>query len=150
MPLWLWLVDSLVVILAILLAMVVWIVVRRRILIRRSGAAFDMSVNRYGEDEGQRHWTLGFAIYRGPELLWFRTFSASLRPRLRFVRGEVTVHGRRAPRGRETEILQADHVIVNTTNTLGVRQLALSSGALTGLMSWLESSPPGQRVNNVL
>ena len=29
-------------------------------------------------------------------------------------------------------------------------QFAMSANALTGLLSWLESSPPGQRVNNVL
>jgi len=150
MPLWLWFVDSLALILAVLLVVVVWIVMRRRVLIRRSGAAFDMSVNRHDASEGDGHWTLGFAIYRGAELHWFRAFSVSLRPRYRFVRGDVSVEGRRSPHGKEPHVLQADHVVVSTHNDLGVRQLALSSGALTGLMSWLESSPPGQRVNNVL
>ena len=148
MPLWLWFVDSLALILALLLAAVAWLVVRRRVLIRRSGAAFDMSVNR----SATRHagWVLGFAIYSGPQLHWYRTFSASLRPRYRFVRGEVEVEGRRAPTGDEVHVLHADHVVVGTSNDLGVGQLAMSAGALTGLLSWLESSPPGQRVNNVL
>lgn len=147
MPLWLWLVDSIALVLLGLLLAVVWLVVRRRILVRRFGAAFDMSVNRH---DGERGWTLGFAIYHGPQLNWFRTFSVSLRPRYRFVRSEVEIDGRRTPHGVEVHALHADHVVVATRNAVGVRQLALSGGALTGLLSWLESSPPGERVNNVL
>ena len=150
MPVWLWFVDSLAVILSVVLAVALWLVVRRRVLIRRSGAAFDMSVNRFPNGDVDSHWILGFAIYRGPELHWFGTFSVSLLPRYRFVRGEVIVERRRTPVGKETQVLPADHIAVSTTNGLGVHQLAMSSGALTGLMSWLESSPPGQRVNNVL
>ena len=151
MPLWLWFVDSLAVILAIGLMVAGWLVVRRRVLIRRSGAAFDMSVNRHSLGDADSHWALGFAIYRGPELHWFATFSVSLRPRYRFVRGEVNLEGgRRAPLGKEAQVLPADHVAVTVSNSLGVHQIAMSSGAMTGLMSWLESSPPGHRVNNVL
>ncbi len=148
MPLWLWFVDSLALVCVLLIAAVAWLVVRRRVLIRRSGAAFDMSVNRHPEGEGG--WTLGFAAYHGRELHWYRTFSLSLRPRYRFVRGEVAVEGRRQPQGSEAHALHTGHLVVRTENSVGVRQLALSPGALTGLLSWLESSPPGERVHNVL
>lgn len=148
MPTWVWVVDSLALVLALLLLTAVWLVVRRRVLIRRSGAAFDMSVTRRGVDDGG--WMLGFGIYKGPVLQWYRTFSVSLRPRYRFVRGDLTVGARRAPQGPEIHTLPSDHVVVPTENPHAVQQFAMSSGALTGLLSWLESSPPGERVNNVL
>jgi hypothetical protein len=93
---------------------------------------------------------LGLAVYRDTELEWFRTFSLSLRPRYRFTRGDVRIEGRRDPVGNEVHTVHVGHLIVSTQNASGIRQLAMSPNALTGLLSWLESSPPGQRVNNVL
>lgn len=148
MPAWLWFVDSLALVVVLLVLSVAWLVVRRRVITRKAGAAFDLSVNRHPAPAGG--WMLGFAIYRDTELHWFRTFSMSFRPRYRFVRGEVEVFGRRDPVGSEVQTLHADHLVVETENSVGVAQLALSAGALTGLLSWLESSPPGQRVNRVL
>ena len=52
--------------------------------------------------------------------------------------------------GHEVYAIHAGHLIVGTENASGVKQLAMSANALTGLLSWLESSPPGQRVNNVV
>lgn len=148
MPLWLWLVDSLAFIVLLAVAMVVWLVARRRFLTQRAGGSFDMSTNR-NRDPGPG-WMLGFAVYRDAELHWYRTFSLSLRPRYRFARGAVLIEGRRPPEGREVHAMHLGHVIVDTRNGTPVRQLALNANALTGLLSWLESSPPGQRVNNVL
>ena len=45
MPLWMWFVDSLVFVLALLVLLIVGLLVRRRIL-ARSGGTFEMSVNR--------------------------------------------------------------------------------------------------------
>ena len=146
MPLWLWLVDSLALIVVLAVAIVVWLVVRRRVL--GSGGSFDLSTNSHA-DSGHG-WTLGFAVYRGEELYWYRTFSPSLRPRYRFARGSVLIEGRRTPHGSEAHAVHRGHVIVTTENHCGVRQMAMNPGALTGLLSWLESSPPGQRVNNVV
>ncbi len=148
MPLWLWFVDSLALVLVIILVPLIGLLVRRRVL-ARSGGTFDMSVNRNGA-EVSRGWTLGLAVYRDNDLEWFRTFSLSLRPRYRFARGDVRIEGRREPESDEIHALHAGHLIVGTENASGVRQLAMSANALTGLLSWLESAPPGQRVNNVV
>ena len=148
MPLWWWFVDSLALMVAVALLLVIGMLVRRRVL-TRSGGTFDMSINRRGEPAA-KGWTLGLAVYRDTELEWYRTFSLSWRPRYRFTRGDVRIAGRREPEGYEVHALHAGHLVVGTQNASGVQQLAMSANALTGLLSWLESSPPGQRVNNVL
>ncbi|NRQ50077.1 DUF2550 domain-containing protein [Aeromicrobium stalagmiti] len=148
MPLWWWLVDALAFVVAALVLLVVGLLVRRRVL-ARSGGTFEMSVNR-GADAQASGWMLGLAVYRDTELEWFRTFSLSMRPRYRFTRGDVRIDGRREPVGHEVHAIHAGHLIVGTQNASGVQQFAMSPNALTGLLSWLESSPPGQRVNNVL
>ncbi len=143
-----WFVDSLALIVVLILLPVVGLLVRRRVL-ARSGGTFDMSVNRHPVGVGNG-WTLGLAVYRDTELEWFRTFSLSLRPRYRFTRGDVRIVGRREPEGREVYAIHAGHLIVGSENASGVKQFAMSANALTGLLSWLESSPPGRRVNNVV
>lgn len=148
MPLWWWLVDSLAFIVGIVVLLVLGLLVRRRLL-ARDGGTFEMSVNR-SADAQVSGWMLGLAVYRDTELEWFRTFSFSMRPRYRFTRGDVLIEGRRAPQGGEAHAVQSGHLIVATENASGVRQFAMSPNALTGLLAWLESSPPGQRVNNVL
>lgn len=148
MPFWLWLIDSLALVLILILTPLIGLLVRRRVL-ARSGGTFDMSVNRNvaGTSKG---WTLGLAVYRDNDLEWYRTFSLSLRPRYKFRRGDVLVAGRREPDQHEVYALHDGHLIVETENNLGVQQFAMSANALTGLLSWLESAPPGQRVNNVV
>ncbi|MGA8988283.1 DUF2550 domain-containing protein [Aeromicrobium sp.] len=148
MPVWVWLVDFLVFGVAFLVLLVVGLLVRRRFL-GRSGGTFEMSVNRHPEAQS-KGWMLGLAVYRETELEWYRTFSLSPRPTYRFIRGDVRVDGRREPVGHEAHAIHVGHLIVGTDNASGVRQFAMSANALTGLLSWLESSPPGQRVNNVL
>lgn len=148
MPLLMWFVDSLALILVLILLPLIGLLVRRRVL-ARSGGTFDMSINRHAESTS-KGWTLGLAVYRDTELEWFRTFSLSLRPRYRFTRGDVRIAGRREPAGHEIHAIHAGHLIVGTENAQGVKQFAMSANALTGLLSWLESAPPGQRVNNVV
>lgn len=148
MPLMWWVIDVLAVVALGLVLVLVGLLVRRWFL-ARSGVTFEMSVNR-SEAPGPSGWMLGLAVYGESELEWFRTFSLSFRPRYRFVRGDVLIDGRREPVGQEAHAIHAGHLIVDTQNAAGVKQFAMSPNALTGLLSWLESSPPGQRVNNVL
>lgn len=148
MPPWMWFVDSLAFVAGFLVLLVVGLLVRRRVL-ARSGGTFEMSVNRHAETQA-KGWMLGLAVYRETELQWFRTFSLSLRPAYRLTRGDVQIRGRREPAGDEVHAIHSGHLIVGTENAAGLQQLAMSANALTGLLSWLESSPPGQRVNNVL
>lgn len=148
MPIGWWVIDSLLLVVALLVLLLVGLLVRRRIL-TRSGGAFDMSVTCSSEAQA-KGWMHGLAVYGDTELAWFRTFSLSWRPRYRFTRGDVQIEGRREPVGDEVYALHAGHLIVATENASGVKQFAMSPHALTGLLSWLESSPPGRRVNNVL
>jgi hypothetical protein len=147
-PLWWWVVDSLLFVVVLLVLLVVGLLVRGRLL-ARSGGAFDMSVTR-GTDARAKGWMHGLSVYGDTELRWFRTFSLSWRPRYRFTRGDVLIDGRREPQGDEVHAIHPGHLIVGATCAADVRQFAMSPDALTGLLSWLESSPPGQRVNNVL
>ena len=64
--------------------------------------------------------------------------------------GRVLIEGRRDPEGAEAYALHDGHIVVRTENADGIEQFALSPNSLTGLLSWLESSPPGRGVNNVL
>lgn len=147
MTLW-WVIGVLAVLVAGLVLLLVGLLLRRWFL-ARSGVTFDMGVNRSAGPDPSG-WILGLAVYGETELEWFRTFSLSLRPRYRFVRGDVLIDGRREPEANEVQAIHALHLIVGTENALGVKQFAMSPNALTGLLSWLESSPPGQRVNNVV
>lgn len=148
MPLWLWLVDSLAIIVLLGVLFVGGLVARRR-WIARKGVTFELSVN-HGAEHSAKGWMLGVAVYGDDAFDWYRTFSFSPRPRHRFGRGEVLIEGRREPVGAESYALHDGHLIVQTENAAGVRQFALSANSLTGLLSWLESSPPGRGVNKVL
>ncbi len=148
MPIWLWLVDSLALIVLFAAIVVVSLVVRRRLVARRGGT-FDVSINHRSEAT-PKGWTLGVGAYRANTLEWYRTFSFAWWPRYRFVRGEIAIDGRRDPVGPEVYALHGGHVIVAVRHRSGVRQMAMSPSALNGLLAWLESSPPGHSVNNVI
>src|SRR5207302_7685161 len=72
------------------------LVVRRRVL-DRAGGTVEMSLRlgRHGElPHGSMHWSFGVGRYDGDRLVWFKTFSASPRPRLFIDRATLTVSGR--------------------------------------------------------
>ena len=148
MPVWLWFVDSFAFVLGFLVCLVALLTFRRR-SIARSGGSFDFSINRRME-ASDKGWTIGMGRYSANHLEWFRTFSLSWRPRYRFERGHISIDGRREPVGREAFAIHSGHVIVSCQTEVGVRQMAIDPSALTGLLAWLEASPPGQRINNVL
>jgi hypothetical protein len=148
LPLWIWLLDSLALVIVLATALVSLLVVRRRFVARRSGT-FDLSICRQPGPQ-PAGWVIGVGSY-GPESLdWYRTFSFAWWPRYRFFRGDLEVFERRDPDGNEAFALDDGDVIVRIKHLSGVRQLAMSPSALTGLMAWLESSPPGRGVSNVL
>jgi hypothetical protein len=147
-PLWLLLLDSLALFVAGAVGLVGFLIVRRRIVAGRRGT-FDLSVCRQAGPSTQG-WVIGVGSYGPNSLDWYRTFSFAWWPRYRFFRGDLVVLERRDPVGSEAFALDDGDVIVNVEHLSGVRQLAMSPSALTGLLAWLESSPPGHKVNNVL
>lgn len=148
MPLWIWLLDSLALVAVLATLVVSLLVARRRLVARRSGT-FDLSICRQPGAQ-PAGWVIGVGSY-GPESLdWYRTFSFAWWPRYRFFRGDLEVFERRDPEGSEAFALDDGDVIVRIKHLSGVQQLAMSPSALTGLLAWLESSPPGRGVNNVV
>jgi len=126
------------VLMACLLATVVF---RRRFLLR-GGGAVDMSLRLRTRRIG-RGWAPGIGRYGGDRLEWFRVFTLSPRPARVLPRAALEVSGQRPPEGAESLLVQAGAVIITCRFRGDEVQLAMSSGAVTGFMSWLESSPPG-------
>jgi hypothetical protein len=145
-PLWLWAVDGLALAVVLAACLMALLVARRRIVGGRRGT-FDLSVSRQSDPGG---WILGLGSYDGDTLNWYRTFSFAWWPGYRFHRGEFETGRRREPVGTEVYALDDGDVVISVRHRSGVRQMAMSASALTGLLAWMESSPPGHDVNNVL
>ena len=148
MPLTTSLLWVLVVCVLLLVGTIASLVLRRAWIIRQ-GVCFDLCVN-VETEHSAKGWMLGFAVYGSSELLWYRAFSLAPLPKYRFARGTVLIDNRRYPEGVERVALHDGHVVVETTSPTNVKQFALHPDDLTTLLSWLESSPPGLDVDNVL
>lgn len=116
----------------------------RRRWITGQGGVFDCALQLFGEETGVG-WSLGLGRYRGPELQWFRAFSLSLKPRLRFLRGQTHFVNRRGPRAMEAVVLFDDSCILTVVDAISGEEynLAMTNDAAMALVSWLESAPPG-------
>ncbi len=123
------------------------VAIRRRWLSRRGGV-FDCSLREKPKQFG-KGWMLGVARYTDDTIEWYRVFSFSPRPRRVLARRGFVVLTRRQPSDAESYALLPGAVIVECS--LGGRRLELGLGqdALTGLLAWLEASPPGRDVNVV-
>ncbi len=130
--------------LVVLLVPVLFLGIRRRWL-SRQGGLFDCSLRLSTKTPGTG-WVLGVARYSGDNLEWFRSFSISLRPRVIFPRSQSRAGAQREPDPIESVLLYGDQRIMSMELADGRSwELAMSSASLTGLLSWLESSPPGAR-----
>ncbi|MCC6495180.1 MAG: DUF2550 domain-containing protein [Propionibacteriaceae bacterium] len=128
----------------LLLVPVVFLGARRRWL-SRQGGLFDCSLRLSTSTPGTG-WVLGVARYSGDNLEWFRAFSLSLRPRLIFPRSKASAGLQREPDPIESVLLYDDQRIVRMELDDGRSwELAMAVASLTGLLSWLESAPPGSR-----
>ncbi len=134
-------VIGLAVLIAAALAIVV-IAVRRALLTRAGG--FDVSW-RLKPSDTDRGWSLGQGRYRGSQLGLYRSFSPLPVAALTLDRARLSLGEVRGPVGAEPDLLPVDAVIVRCTDGGDPFELALSTGALTGLKSWVESRPPGLR-----
>jgi len=150
-PVWEWVVDAVGGALLLVLLYGLALVFRRR-WISRDGGTFELSHrvldDRSGPPSG-RGWVLGVGRYSGDLLEFFRIFSLSPRPRRVLARGTIRYDGPREPVGSESHSLYSGHVIVGCRVVAGPGgrsegfELAMSPGALTGFLAWLEASPPG-------
>ncbi|MEJ5944851.1 DUF2550 domain-containing protein [Pseudokineococcus basanitobsidens] len=127
--------------LALVVLGVLLVSLRRRVLTRRLGA-FDCSARR----EGGR-WVLGVAGFRHDEMAWYRVFGVDVGGGRTWGRHDIEVLRRRRPQGSEAFAVLPDAVVVECRHHERQLDLAMSEEAYTGFASWLESSPPGYRVD---
>jgi hypothetical protein len=124
---------------AVLLALVL----RRRLLDRRGGT-IDVSLRRARGSElphGSFGWAFGVARCDGDKLLWFKTFSLAPRPKQVLRRSSLVIRARRRPHGAETVAVVADATILECEHGGATFELAVSSAALPGLLAWVEAAP---------
>jgi hypothetical protein len=112
----------------------------RRILLGRGGGTVECGLRRQNGP-----WRLGLAAYRPDELLWYRSLGIRLRPDEIFDRHLLTVVARRRAGPEEAVSLGPGTVVVECYAGHGAPdiELAMSVGAVTGLLAWLEATPPG-------
>jgi uncharacterized protein DUF2550 len=126
----------------------------RRILLGRAGGTVECGLRA----TRTASWRLGLASYQRDELYWFSAFGLRLRPDEVFERSSLCVVGRRPAGEAEAVSIGAGTVVVEcrtggdhegpatgTGTAVPPRtvELAMSEGALTGFLAWLESAPPG-------
>ncbi len=142
---WEALLDS-VGILALLAGLSLVFLFSRRRWLSRSGGTFECSVRMRPSEPGHaRGWTLGLGRYEDDVLEWFRIFSFSPRPKYRFGRS-LDVGQQRVPTGAEAFALYSGHLVVPVGLADGrTAEMAMSEGALTGFLAWLEAAPPGHQ-----
>ncbi|MCA0293976.1 MAG: DUF2550 domain-containing protein [Actinobacteria bacterium] len=142
---WLGITETVALTLVVLLLLPVAFLGIRRRWLSRQGGLFDCSVRLSTKTPGTG-WVLGVARYSGDNLEWFRAFSISVRPRLIFPRSQARAGQQREPDSIESVLLYDDQRIVRMEIADGSSwELAMSVPSLTGLLSWLESAPPGSR-----
>ncbi|MGN6607891.1 MAG: DUF2550 domain-containing protein [Jatrophihabitans sp.] len=87
-------------------------------------------------------WLYGMGRYVGGELRWYRALGFGSRPSQVLERGAVEVLRRRSPTPTELTSLPENVVVLECRGATGPFTMALSEGAYTGFVSWLESSAP--------
>ena len=132
----------------------------RRFLLERGGGTVECGLRKPGGS-----WRLGVASYQREELHWFGIFGISTRPQETFPRRDLTVVSRRLPTQAEASSLGPGMIVIQcrigeaigeAPEAIGEAQgaqnveLALTEAALTGLLSWLEASPPGSHLDVAL
>jgi hypothetical protein len=121
---------------ALVVALVVAFLLRRRFLLSGLGA-----VTMWFRPAGSPRWSVGVAWYGGDALLWYRAVSLSVRPQQRLCRGELQVQGRRRVAAADVS-LPPDVVVLSCGTADGPRELAMDPSTVTGFLSWVESAPP--------
>ena len=141
--------------LLILLVLAAAGIAARRFLLERGGATVECGLRQQG-----RSWRLGVASYQLDEFRWYGIFGVSMRPEQTFPRRDLAVVARREPTEEEITILGPGRIVAECqlgasggggeAGEAGTVDLAMAESALTGLLAWLESAPPGSHLDVVL
>ncbi|HWC83302.1 MAG TPA: DUF2550 domain-containing protein [Pseudonocardiaceae bacterium] len=116
---------------------------RRFRLLREGGVHVAL---RHRIDDSGRGWQLGVGRYRGDEFVWYRVLSVRSGPDCVIQRANFEVADRREPSVPESYSMPADAIVLRCRAKVGELEIAMDTEALTGFLSWLESSPPGRAV----
>ncbi len=130
--------------LALVAGLAVGVLAWRRLRELRVGG-IDVAL-RIRDDVRGRGWHLGIAHYRGEEFAWYRALSLRSGPSRVLDRGAVEIAERREPSTAEIYVVPAESTVLSLTCDETSLELAMGSDALTGFLSWLESTPPGSSV----
>ncbi|WP_187292853.1 DUF2550 domain-containing protein [Beutenbergia cavernae] len=92
-------------------------------------------------------WASGIAHYAVDRLVWYRVISVNLGPSASWPRARLVITSweRRMSADGPTDIVEA-HCRVDEREFV----LAMHRAAFSGLTSWLEATPPGDRLSQVL
>jgi len=121
----------------------VMLVFRRLRLIRAGGVDVWQRRVRASAPTSTRGWNLGVLRYQGEEIAWFRVISLSGGAELRLNRRQIKITDRRRPGPSEEFVLASDATVLRCRDGGRTVELAMSQDVLTGFLSWLEATPPG-------
>ena len=140
---------------AVVLVLAAAALAARRFLLERTGGTVECALRQPAETG---KWRLGMISYQRDEVYWYRALGVLLRPERVFHRRALSVVNRRATRPDEEAALGADRVVVEVATKPAADasgspggehvELALTDQALTGLLAWLEASPPGSHLTD--
>lgn len=120
-----------------------FVLLARRTWLSLLGGLFDCALR----PEGATRWRPGLARYSGEFLEWYRVWHPWPRPTRVFVRERCEMVSFRDSDVSESRLGYATSKILVLRvrdDTPGLWSLALNEGSAMGLVSWLESAPPGQ------
>jgi hypothetical protein len=123
----------------------------RRYLLERGGGTVECGLRR---PAGQGAWRLGVASYQGDELCWYDALGVLLRPDHVLHRRSLTVLSRRPSLPSEAPTLGPQRVVIEVWTQAAESadehvELAMTEEALTGVLAWLEASPPGSHLHDI-
>jgi hypothetical protein len=120
----------------------------RRYWLERGGGTVECGLRSLSRRGG---WRLGVVSYQRDELYWYGALGVALRPERVFPRRSVEVTSRRPVEPSEMTILDPSWIIIEAKTGLpeGPVELAMTDQALTGLLAWLEASPPGSHLDDL-
>jgi hypothetical protein len=134
-------------IVAVALLLVVVVIVtlgfRRLRLIRSGGVDVWQRRVRASAPTSTRGWNLGVLRYQGEEIAWFRVISLSGGAEVRLSRRQIEITDRRRPGPSEEFVLPSEATVLRCRDGGRTVELAMSQDVLTGFLSWLEATPPG-------
>jgi hypothetical protein len=140
-----WLVADVLIILVVVGTAVLALSARRRILQRAGG--FELCLRLHPGRWGGG-WVFGIGRYDGDQIVWFKTFAVSLRPRERLPRRDLEVLDRRPPDEEDQSLVPAGHVVLSCRVGGRTLDMSMEEPAVTGFLAWLESAPPGQHLSS--